>query len=105
MRLSTSILIASTLWLATAGADAQSRRQLPIESSWRFSLGDPSGAEKVTFDDAKWRTLDVPHDWSIEGPFDEKNPTGGAGGFLPAGVGSANGLHHASRCSSAADAD
>ncbi len=31
--------------------------------------------------------LNVPHDWSIEGPFDEKNPTGGAGGFLPAGVG------------------
>jgi beta-galactosidase len=28
----------------------------------------------------------VPHDWSIEGTFDEKNPTGGAGGFLPSGV-------------------
>jgi beta-galactosidase len=31
--------------------------------------------------------VDVPHDWSIEGPFAAKNPTGGAGGFLPAGVG------------------
>ena len=29
----------------------------------------------------------MPHDWSIEGPFDEKNPTGGAGAFLPAGTG------------------
>jgi beta-galactosidase len=31
--------------------------------------------------------VDVPHDWSIEGPFAASNPTGGAGGFLPAGIG------------------
>ncbi len=31
--------------------------------------------------------MNVPHDWSIEGPFEEKNPAGGAGAFLPAGVG------------------
>jgi beta-galactosidase len=31
--------------------------------------------------------VDAPHDWSIEGPFDEKNPTGRDGGYLPAGVG------------------
>ena len=37
--------------------------------------------------DSNWRKLDVPHDWSIEGSFDQKNPTGAAGGFLPAGVG------------------
>src|SRR5262249_12376280 len=29
----------------------------------------------------------VPHDWSIEGPFDETHLTGQGGGFLPAGVG------------------
>src|SRR5205823_13280055 len=45
------------------------------------------GAEKSDFDDQAWRTLSVPHDWSIEGPFDEKNPAGGAGAFLPTGVG------------------
>lgn len=28
----------------------------------------------------------MPHDWSIEGPFDAKNPTIGSGGFLPSGV-------------------
>ena len=31
--------------------------------------------------------MTLPHDWSIEGPFDRQNPTGGAGAFLPAGVG------------------
>jgi len=87
VRLVTSLLITITFLFTTAGTMAQSRQQVPIESGWKFSLGDPPGAEKVDFDDAKWRTLDVPHDWSIEGPFDEKNPTRGAGGFLPAGVG------------------
>ncbi len=58
-----------------------------FDTDWRFLKEDVSGAEKVDFNDATWRNLDVPHDWSIEGPFDEKNRTGGAGGFLPAGVG------------------
>jgi beta-galactosidase len=58
-----------------------------FDSDWRFHQGEISGAEKTDFDDSSWRRLDVPHDWSIEGPFDKSNPTGGAGGFLPAGVG------------------
>ena len=29
----------------------------------------------------------MPHDWSIAGPVDEKNPTGQGGGFMPSGVG------------------
>src|SRR5579875_2513708 len=33
------------------------------------------------------RTLALPHDWSIEGPFDEHEPTGGPGGYLPTGIG------------------
>jgi beta-galactosidase len=58
-----------------------------FDSDWRFLKGDAPGAERPEFDDAAWRRLDVPHDWSIEGPFDEKNPTGRDGGYLPAGVG------------------
>jgi beta-galactosidase len=58
-----------------------------FDGDWRFLKGDAPGAEKPDFDDAAWRRLDVPHDWSIEGPFDEKNPTGRAGAFLPSGVG------------------
>ncbi len=38
------------------------------------------------FDDSRWRTLDLPHDWGIEGPFDQNLP--GPTGKLPwAGVG------------------
>src|SRR5947209_15766271 len=58
-----------------------------FDNDWRFLKGDAPGAERPEFDDSAWRKVDVPHDWSIEGPFDEKNPTGRGGGFLPSGVG------------------
>ena len=72
---------------SVTSAPAQPRFVSSLDSDWRFFKGDVTGAERPDFDDAAWRRLDVPHDWSIEGPFDKNNPTGGAGGFLPAGVG------------------
>jgi beta-galactosidase len=59
----------------------------PFDGGWQFSRGDFGGAQLAAFDDSGWRTLDLPHDWSIEGPFDAANPAGGAGAFLPTGVG------------------
>jgi beta-galactosidase len=50
-------------------------------------LGDPANAEALSFSDSAWRTVDLPHDWSIEGAPNEKNLTGSGGGFFPAGVG------------------
>ena len=58
-----------------------------FDKDWRFYKGDVPGAEQTTFNDASWRKLDVPHDWSIEGPYDRNNPTDRGGGYLPAGVG------------------
>src|SRR5215471_5289381 len=63
------------------------RATLAFDGDWRFIKGDPVGAETVALDDTKWRALNVPHDWSIEGPFDEASPAGAAGGFLPTGIG------------------
>jgi beta-galactosidase len=65
----------------------RARAVIPFDASWRFLKADAPGAEQPEFDDSAWRTVDVPHDWSIEGPFDANAPMGGAGGFLPAGVG------------------
>ncbi|MET0622249.1 MAG: glycoside hydrolase family 2 TIM barrel-domain containing protein [Pyrinomonadaceae bacterium] len=70
-----------------AAAPSGARVTTPFDSGWRFLKGDAQGAERAEFDDAAWRLVDAPHDWSIEGPFDEKNPTGRDGGYLPAGVG------------------
>ena len=41
-------------------------RTTSFDEGWRFIKGNPSGAEAAAFDDSKWRTLDLPHDWSIE---------------------------------------
>lgn len=41
-------------------------RDQSFDSGWRFLRADAPGAEAVAFDDSKWRTLDVPHDWSID---------------------------------------
>ena len=37
-----------------------------FDTGWRFTKGDPPGASEAAFDDTQWRTLDLPHDWSIE---------------------------------------
>jgi beta-galactosidase len=37
-----------------------------FDSDWRFIRADANGAEESGFDDTAWRTLDLPHDWSIE---------------------------------------
>ena len=58
-----------------------------FDAGWTFDQTDVAGAEQVAFDDADWRPVVLPHDWSIAGPFAATNLTGGAGGFLPSGVG------------------
>jgi len=58
-----------------------------FDDSWKFQLGDVKGAESFSFNDKSWRSLDLPHDWSIEGKIDHKNPMGVAGGYFPAGIG------------------
>jgi beta-galactosidase len=83
------VVIGGVLGAVTSEAEPWDtlRTILPFNNDWRFLKSDATGAEEPAFDDAAWRKLNVPHDWSIEGPFDEKNPTGGAGAFLPAGIG------------------
>jgi beta-galactosidase len=65
----------------------QPRTVLSADADWKFFLADPAGADSPTFDDHAWRTVTVPHDWSIEGTAAEKNLTAAGGGYFPAGVG------------------
>ena len=58
-----------------------------FDANWNFLEADATGAETNNFDDSNWQKLNLPHDWSIAGPFSETNKTGGAGAFLPSGVG------------------
>ncbi|WP_245706141.1 beta-galactosidase GalB [Catalinimonas alkaloidigena] len=59
---------------------------MSFNDDWQFFLGDDSAAIDPAFDDADWRTLRLPHDWSIEGEFSEDNPAKPEGGGLPTGV-------------------
>src|SRR3954447_22103839 len=63
------------------------QRVRPFDNDWRFTQSDSPGAEQPAADDSTWRQLNVSHDWTIEGRFDEHAPAGMAGGFLPGGVG------------------
>ena len=78
------VTILSTITCVLATED----RQLCLfDYGWRFHLGEAPGAEKSDFQDKDWRSLDLPHDWSIEGPYDELAPAAGPGGYLPTGIG------------------
>jgi beta-galactosidase len=54
------------LFSATTSATAQ-RQRFSMDPGWRFTLGDAAEAQQPSFDDSRWRSLDLPHDWSIEG--------------------------------------
>ncbi len=73
-------------------------RTVSFDQGWRFLKADTSGAEKPEFDDSSWRTIDLPHDWSIEdlpsqnndsviGPFSRKSIGKMATGYTVGGTG------------------
>jgi beta-galactosidase len=72
---------------ATFGAQPPARVAADFNKDWKFYLGDEANAKDAAFNDAAWRQLTLPHDWSIEGKFDEKNPAKPEGGGLPTGIG------------------
>ena len=80
------VVVAMMMGQATTVA-AQHRVTRDFDAGWKFHLGDVTGGEGVALNDTSWRALDLPHDWSIEGEFSDRNPAGAGGGALPGGVG------------------
>ncbi|WP_348823728.1 glycoside hydrolase family 2 TIM barrel-domain containing protein [Flavobacterium aestuarii] len=62
-------------------------RKISFNSDWSFHLNDSLKDNDTIGSATVWRTLNVPHDWSIEGKFDEKSPAGYGGGALDGGLG------------------
>lgn len=66
-----------------------------FHKEWLFHLGDVEQGQSPEYDDEMWRTLDLPHDWSIEGPFKQfRDENWGMFqnldhriGYLPQGIG------------------
>ena len=65
----------------------QAEREINFNENWKFHLGDIAGASARQFNDRSWRTINLPHDWSIEGRPEINNPSGNDGGYYPAGIG------------------
>ena len=79
-------LILSLFLLMACSKKEPVRLKTDFNSNWKFTLSNDSLAFQPDFDDSGWRKLNLPHDWSIEGEFNENNSTGEAGGGLPAGI-------------------
>ena len=82
---------------AAQSADSP-REHLSLDANWKFHLGDDwpgalhldkagasTGPAAEKFSDQSWRTLNLPHDWAIELPFDKNADT--SHGFKPVGPG------------------
>ncbi|MBP8959411.1 MAG: DUF4982 domain-containing protein [Bacteroidales bacterium] len=85
--LSISFSMVVVLALTTISLNAQNidREVVNFNFGWKFMKGDFPDARTPEFDDSGWRTLDIPHDWSIEGPFSPKWAS--CTGYLPGGIG------------------
>lgn len=78
------LLLAAAL---PAAFPAEAREIIDINRNWRFTLDDDRTYGEPAFDDSGWQRLDLPHDWSIAGAYDKRNPSGPQGGFMPCGTG------------------
>lgn len=56
--------------LCLAQSVAQERTATVLREGWKFAKGEQQNAYAVSFNDAGWETVAVPHDWAIEGPFE-----------------------------------
>jgi beta-galactosidase len=74
-----------------------SKREQNFDSGWKFMPGNVPHADSAVFDDSNWRTVDLPHDWSIEdlpfvegkkqiGPFSEDSEGKGSTGNVVGGT-------------------
>lgn len=46
--------------------------EITLQNNWKFTKGNPKGAEQPGYDDKQWENVTVPHDWAIYGPFDKE---------------------------------
>ncbi len=82
-----NILVLLLLAVGMASANAQERKTL-IDFDWKFLLGEgTTQCSEETFDDSKWRNVDLPHDWSIESEPKADAPSGNDGGYYATGKG------------------
>ena len=61
--------------MTTAMTVVAQRKETVLRDGWKFSRGeglDATAPAQVGYNDKKWQTVQVPHDWAISGPFDKE---------------------------------
>ncbi|SDX24282.1 beta-galactosidase [Lutibacter oricola] len=66
-------------------AEVQIRKKENFNNNWKFKLDEKATYSDADFDDANWRTLSLPHDWSVESDFSKEYS--GRNAWLPGGIG------------------
>ncbi len=87
MRLNKYTLLVVAFLLSSLCSSAQVRSVVNFNSGWKFFSGNDSLASNTNYNDEKWRSLNLPHDWSIESNFSSSFPATNQGGALPGGIG------------------
>ena len=68
----TWVVLFAALWMTAFPLKAAGREEILFNFDWKFKLGETANAEKTDFDDSNWRMLDLPHDYQIEMPWNDK---------------------------------
>jgi len=97
-RILLTIICAALCFSFAFAAETAPREHLSLDANWKFHLGDEwpgalrldkagasTGPAAAEFNDSTWRTINLPHDWAIELPFDKNADT--SHGFKPVGPG------------------
>lgn len=60
-------------------------KRVQFDNDWKFSLGDRVGASTPTYDDSSWKTINLPHDFSLTQDYTRSGEA--ESGYKPGGVG------------------
>ncbi|RDB02966.1 glycoside hydrolase family 2 TIM barrel-domain containing protein [Runella aurantiaca] len=59
-------IISYLFFFQTSFSQIKVSRNQSFDANWKFKKGKEIDAKAANFNDADWRKLDIPHDWSIE---------------------------------------
>lgn len=77
-------ILSFLLFISTINAQVSFGEPHLLNNGWKFAKGNPENASAVDFNDTRWRSVDLPHDWSVEGPYSPHLAS--ATGYLPGGI-------------------
>ncbi|HLP06371.1 MAG TPA: glycoside hydrolase family 2 TIM barrel-domain containing protein, partial [Paludibacter sp.] len=80
-----SCIVVASLLAGFVEAKPQFGKEILFNDHWRFELSDVKNGADPALDDSKWKQLDLPHDWSVEGTYSPDKAS--CTGYLPGGIG------------------